>query len=184
MAYNREEAEKQAVAQKEQERMLESIKASIKDALKDQISKSESTESQSEQYDTLRMLAKDTPYKRVNHTRTHSESTDDNNDVAGLLRELRELRELTKELSARRVVAEKPNLGNPNPVNQNQSPDNQTVAMEAENTSQAAQSAVVGDRSLVTSKQQAGYASVAQARAGRSTGDLVSDFISAVVSKH
>lgn len=183
MAYNREEAEKQAVAQKEQERMLESIKASIKDALKDQMSKSASTESQSEQYDTLRMLAKDTPYKRVNHTRS-SESTDDDNDVAGLLRELRELRELTKELSARRVVAEKPNLGNPNPANQNRSPDNQTVAMEAENTSQAAQSAVVGDHSLVTAKQQAGYASVAQASAGRSTGDSVSDFISAVVSKH
>lgn len=186
MAYNREEAEKQAVAQKEQERMLESIKASIKDALKDQMSKSASTESQSEQYDTLRMLAKDTPYKRVNHTRS-SESTDDDNDVAGLLRELRELRELTKELSARRaVVADKPktNLGNPNTANQNRSPDNQTVAMEAENTSQAAQSAVVGDHSLVTAKQQAGYASVAQASAGRSTGDSVSDFISAVVSKH
>lgn len=183
MAYNREEAEKQAVAQKEQERMLESIKASIKDALKDQMSKSASTESQSEQYDTLRMLGRDTPYKRVNHTRS-SESTDDDNDVAGLLRELRELKELTKELSARRVVAEKPKLGNPNPTNQNRSPDNQTVAMEAENTSQAAQSAVVGDHSLVTAKQQAGYASVAQASAGRSTGDSVSDFISAVVSKH
>ncbi|KAL4009148.1 hypothetical protein ACER0C_003000 [Sarotherodon galilaeus] len=134
MAYNREEAEKQAVVQKEQERMLESIKATIKDALKDQTSKSATTESQSEQYDTLRMLAKDTPYKRVNQTR-NSESTD-NNDVAGVLRELRELRELTKELSARRVVDEKPNLVNPNPVSPNQSPDNQTVDMEAENTSQ------------------------------------------------
>ncbi|KAL3987817.1 NAD+ diphosphatase [Sarotherodon galilaeus] len=167
MAYNREEAEKQAIAQKEQERMLESIKASIKDALKEQNPKSATLESQSKQYETLRILA-DTPYKRAVHTRG-SESTD--NDIARFLRELRKLRELTKELSSRRVV-EKQNLINPN-----QSPGNQTVDMEAENTSHVTTPTVVGEHSLVTAKQQAGYASVAQAEAGRSTGDSVSDFI-------
>lgn len=177
MAYNREEAEKQAVAQKQQERMLESIKASIRDALKEQSQKPGTTEPQSEQYEMLRMLAKDTPYKRTS-ARASESAEIGTNDIAALMRELREIREMTKDLSSTRTVVDRSNLSEPS-----QNPGAQTVDMETE-PNHTETPAMTEARSQTTAKQQAGYVSATQAEVVRSTKDSVSDFISAVVSKN
>lgn len=171
MAYNREEAEKQAVVQKQQEQMIESIKASIRDALKEQSSqKSGTAEPQSEQYEMLRMLAKDTPYKRTS-TRGSESAEINNTDVAALMRELRELREMTKGLVSTRAVDDRSNR-----TEQSQNLGDRTVDMETETNPT--------ETPETTAKQQAGYVSVTQAEAVRSTKDSISDFISAVVSKN
>lgn len=174
MAYNREEAEKQAVIQKQQERMIESITASIKDALKDQTQKPCTTESQTEQYEMLRMLARDMPYKRTTVARKPESAELEANDIAALMRELREIREMTKDT---RTVAERPNVADPV-----QNPGAKIVDMETESNN--TETPTTESRSQTSVKQQAGYASASQAETVRPTKDSVSDFISAVVSKN
>lgn len=168
MVYNREEADRHAVAQKQQDQMMESIKASIRDALKDHRTETDPIE----QRETLRLLARDTPYKRNN-----TPQKPDNDDIAALIREVRELREMTKDLSSTRMVPERHNATT-EPI---RNPGTQTVDMETEPNNTEAPAA---SEPRPQSKQQAGYASASQAEAIRTTKNSVADFISAVVSKN
>lgn len=177
MAYNREEAEKQAVIQKQQELMIESITANIKDALKNQAPKPSAVESQPEQYETLRTLARDMPYKRTAAARKNELADIEASDIAALMRELREIREMTKD--ARAVTGNRNAPDIPNATDPPQNSGAKVVDMETESGDLHA----ADSRSQTAGKQQAGYSSASQTERGGSTKEYVTDFISAVVSR-
>lgn len=180
MEYNKEESERQAVSQKEQEKMIDSIKSSIRDVIVEQQRSSVSQEAASNQssMDTLQSLARDTPYKRA-----RKQAKDDEHDPGDVSKLMNELRELTKQISKRG------NIGS-----SEESCD--LVTMDTEEMATATTSSDNGQQSqppahqatmAVMNKQQAGYSVPSGGRGGlnnsTSVADSVADFISAVVTK-
>lgn len=159
--YNKEESERQAASQKEQEKMLDSIKASVRDVILEQQRSSLSQESSSNQsnMDTLQSLARDTPYKRV-----RKQAKDDQNH--GDL--MNELRELTKQIK-RGSSGSSEESG-------------EVVTMDTEHAGEVTPSAEQSNTS-VTNKQQAGYSVPSGGGSSLKTSTPIADFISAVVTK-
>lgn len=166
--YNKEESERQVVSQREQEKMLDSIKASISDVMLEQQDSTVSQGSLSSfksNMDMLQSLARDTPYKRV------SKQAKGDQGISALMNELREL---TKQIlkcdnsseESREVMMETENVGTPTSSGEtHQSP---SPMQQSTNT--------------VVTKQQAGYV-LPLDRGSSLTSQSVSDFISAVVTK-
>lgn len=165
MEYNKLEAERQAVAQKEHDRMLDAIKASIRDVISEQQrSSAEASYVTDEPKGTLECLARGTPYNRSTSKRTKDISA--RNVLA-------ELKELTKLIADR-------DTGSPN------QPD--AGAMDTDDpeppNAAAIETVAQGSQMCVT-KQQAGYKGPAPHSSSRkcTTTSPVDDFISAVVVK-
>ena len=163
--YNKQESERQAVSKKEQEMMIDSIKSSIRDVLLEHQGSSVSQDFSSTQSDmeTLRSLARDTPYKRV---RKQPKDDLDSRDISRLMNELREM---TKSISSRdRDGSTEENL--------------EAVRMETDIVGEIRPSPSNDQQSSTTvlQKQQAGYTLPSCRDSPPETSSALADFISAV----
>lgn len=180
MEYNKEESERQAVSQKEQEKMIDSIKSSIRDVIVEQQRSSVSQEAASNQssMDTLQSLARDTPYKRA-----RKQAKDDEHDPGDVSKLMKELRELTKQISKRG------NIGSSEESCDLVTMDTEEMATATTSSDNSQQSQPPAHQATmaVMNKQQAGYSVPSGGRGGpnnsTSVADSVADFISAVVTK-
>ena len=165
MEYNKRECERQAVSRKEQEIMIDSIKSSIRDVMQEQQGSSVSQDFSSTQSDmeTLRSLARDTPYKRA-----HKQPKEDPHSL-DISRLMNELREMTKIISSRdRDGSTEENL--------------EAVRMETDVVGEIRPSPSNDQQSNTTvlKKQQAGYMLPSYRDSPPETSSALADFISAV----
>ncbi len=165
MEYNKEESERQTASQREQEKMLESIKTSMRDFIQEQQCSlvSEWSPPNHSDVDILQSLARDTPYKRVSK-QTNKEPHHNVSDIYILTNELHEL---TKQIKR----SGKGSIENTEEV----------VVMETEDPERGTSSTQQSDMS-VASKQQAGYVPPVGSGNLLDTSSSVADCISAVVS--
>ncbi|KAE8277998.1 hypothetical protein D5F01_LYC23933 [Larimichthys crocea] len=180
MEFNKEESERQAISQKQQEKMVDLIKTSLRDILLEQQYNNssgswESSCDQSTNMDKLKSLARDTPYKRG-----RKQANENDQDPENISTLLKQLHKLTKDISK--------HGGGGSSSSRKQSCDEDTMEMdgnEAESPSSASNDRTSEpyvqqpNNTSVTNKQQAGY-SLAPSTSG---GSNVTDFISAVVTK-
>lgn len=176
MEYNKEESERQAVSQKEQEKMIDSIKSSIRDVIVEQQRSAVSQEaaaSNQSSMDTLQSLARDTPYKRA---RKQAKDDHDPGDVSKLMNELREL---TKQISKR---------GNSGSSEEScdlvtMDTEDMGAATPSSSNIQPPQPPAHQSTTAVMNKQQAGYSLASCGSGSLNSSTSVADFISAVVTK-
>lgn len=165
MEYNKQESERQAVSKKEQEMMIDSIKSSIRDVLLEQQGSSVSQDFSSAQSDmeTLRSLARDTPYKRV---RKQPKDDLDSRDISRLMNELRDM---TKSISSRDRDGSSVE-------------DLEAVRMDTDIVGEIIPSPSNDQQSstVVMKKQQAGYTLPSSEDSPPETSSALADFISAV----
>lgn len=174
MEYNKEESERQAAFQKEQDKMLDSIKAGVRDVILEHQRSSvsqESNQSNQSNMDTLQRLARDIPYKRV------CKQADVDQDPGEIATLMKELRKLTKQISKCGSGGSREESGEVGTM------DTGEAGGPTCSTSDT-QSSVQQSNTDVTNKQQAGYTAASSGGSDSlKTPTSVSEFISAVVSK-